>query len=404
MTDTTGLSGNEIYCLAQKELLPGGIVVGNSVHSLGMLRSFGTGLKSMLGGELHQVTNLIAEGRETAYKRLLREASDKGAAGVTGVTSDIIFHDGNIEFLSIGSAIFAQNGKERSKFTTSDDGQQLYAQLDAGYQPICFAFGNVAYSMGIARGLLGGLKTLARGEITEYSNMFNITRHLALNRIIEHARQYKANAVLGINTTILPFGNTSEMLMIGTASRNNNLSTTGDIDIVTSDMTNIELWNMAKIGYEPVKLVLGTSVYSLGLIGGITSSLKSLIKGEISELSHMIYAARENALGMIADEARAIGADDVIGVKTYVYQLGNGLIEFLAIGTAVKKTANAKTQSEQLVPQAIIVDKDTFFDSSQPDSFSANLNKATNNKFSRPKSILPLIFLIVIFIILKTMH
>ncbi len=94
----------------------------------------------------------------------------------------------------------------------------------------------------------------------------------------------------------------------------------------------------------------------------------------------------------------------MIGVKTYVYQLGNGLIEFLAIGTAVKKTANAKTQSEQLVPQAIIVDKDTFFDSSQPDSFSANLNQATNNKFSRPKSILPLIFLIVIFIILKTMH
>lgn len=50
----------------------------------------------------------------------------------------------------------------------------------------------------------------------------------------------------------------------------------------------------------------------------------------------MIYDARENALGIINDEAKAIGADDVIGVKTYVYQLGNGLVEFLAIGTAVK--------------------------------------------------------------------
>ncbi len=31
----TGLSGNEIYCLAQKGYSPGNIVVGNSVHSLG---------------------------------------------------------------------------------------------------------------------------------------------------------------------------------------------------------------------------------------------------------------------------------------------------------------------------------------------------------------------------------
>jgi hypothetical protein len=37
MAITTGLSGNEIYCLAQKNFNPGNIVVGNSVHSLGFL-------------------------------------------------------------------------------------------------------------------------------------------------------------------------------------------------------------------------------------------------------------------------------------------------------------------------------------------------------------------------------
>jgi hypothetical protein len=34
----TGLSGNEIYCLAQLGYEPGNIVVGNSVHSLGLVR------------------------------------------------------------------------------------------------------------------------------------------------------------------------------------------------------------------------------------------------------------------------------------------------------------------------------------------------------------------------------
>ena len=399
MTVTTGLSGNEIFCLAKKNYTPGSLVVGNSVHSLGMMRTVGSGLKAMLGGELTQITKLIEEGRETAYKRMLQEAVVNKASGITGVTSQLIVHGSNVEFLSIGSVIHSNDDTETHKFSTSDDGQELYAQLDAGFQPICFAFGNVAYSMGVARGLLGGLKTLGRGEIKEYSDMFNHTRHLALNRIMDHAKQYKANAVLGIRTTILPFGGVNEMLMIGTASYNSQLTTNAGVEVVTSDMTNIEMWNMANMGYEPVKLLLGTSVYSLGLVGGITSALKSLFKGEINELTRMIYAARENALGIITDEAKAIGADDIVGVKTYVYQLGNGLVEFLAIGTAVKKSTRIKTQSEQLIPQAIVVDKDTFYDSANQNSFSVDINKGAKpiNKGSR-SLLFPVLFIIFIII------
>lgn len=398
MAVTTGLSGNEVFCLAKKSYSPGSLVVGNSVHSLGMMRSVGSGLKAMLGGELTQITQLIEEGRETAYKRMLQEAVAHKASGITGVTSQIIVHGSNVEFLSIGSVIHSNNDAEAHKFSTSDDGQELYAQLDAGFQPICFSFGNVAYSMGVARGILGGLKTLGRGEIKEYSDMFNHTRHLALNRIIEHAKQYKANAVLGIRTTILPFGGVNEMLMIGTASYNPQLATTA-VEVATSDMTNIEMWSMANMGYEPVKLLLGTSVFSLGLVGGITSALKSLFKGEINELTRMIYAARENALGIITDEAKAIGADDVVGVKTYVYQLGNGLVEFLAIGTAVKKSSRLKTQSEQLIPQAIAVDKDTFYDSTSQDSFAVDVNKGA--KPINRGSFSFVVPLIIIFIIIN---
>lgn len=374
MTVTTGLSGNEIYCLAQKGYEPGNIVVGNSVHSLGLIGSIGSGMKAMLGGEIKQVTTLIEEGRETAYKRMLQEAKDYGATGITGVTSELIFHGSNIEFLSIGSAINASGAAGKEKFSTSDNGQQLYAQLDVGFRPICFAFGNAAYSMGIGRGLMGGIKRLARGEIKEYSSIFNTTRHLALNRIINHAAQYKANAVLGIKTTILPFGGLSEMLMIGTASHHPSLPSEFSGKPATSNLTNIELWNMAQLGFMPIRLLLGTSVYSLGVVGGITSTIKSFVRGEINELTKLIYQARENALEIINKEANDIGADDIVGVKTYVYDLGNGLIEFLAIGTAVKRTSILKTQSEQLIPQAIIANEDTYFDSNRAGNLNVNVN------------------------------
>jgi uncharacterized protein YbjQ (UPF0145 family) len=189
--------------------------------------------------------------------------------------------------------------------------------------------------------------------------------------------------------------------MIGTGSYNSQLLTDAHIDVVTSDMTNIEMWNMASMGYAPMKLLLGTSVYSLGFVGGITSALKSFVRGEINELTRMIYAARENALAIINEEAKAIGADDVVGVKTYVYQLGNGLIEFLAIGTAVKKTARIKTESAQLPVQAIVADKDTFYDSQNETGFNVNVNTGAK-PINTGAFIIPI--LVFIFVLIQVLH
>ncbi len=130
------------------------------------------------------------------------------------------------------------------------------------------------------------------------------------------------------------------------------------------------------MGYMPVQLVLGVSVYSLGFVGGITAALKGLGRGEISELTSLIYEARENAIARIAADATACGADDVVGVKTNVYQLGGGLIEFLAIGTAVKRIPGLTTVSEQLPPQAIIRDRDTFINTAET-ALGTNLNQQT---------------------------
>ena len=63
MAVMTGLSGNEIYGLHLKGMLPGELVVGNSVYAMGLFGSLGAGVRNMMGGEVTQVTQIIHEGR-----------------------------------------------------------------------------------------------------------------------------------------------------------------------------------------------------------------------------------------------------------------------------------------------------------------------------------------------------
>jgi uncharacterized protein YbjQ (UPF0145 family) len=356
----TGLSGNEIYCLALKGLSPGELVIGNSVYALGFVGGIGAVFKAAFGGEVTQISQIIHEGRKQSYARMVEEAQQRGGVGITGVTSELRHFHGNIEFLSVASCLHAADEtKPKGLFSTSGDGQELYCQLDAHYTPLQFVFGNVAYSTGVGGGLLGSLKTLGRGEIKQFSDIFNATRHLALARIVAEARAVGANAVVGIKTEVMPFKGVHEMVMMGTASHNPQLPEQHTSEPVTSDLTCEEMWNLTNMGYVPLKLLMGTAVYSLGVIGGLKAMFKSFSRGEISDLTSLIYDAREHAIGLIKQEAAAIGADDVVGIKTHIHEWG-GLLEFMAIGTALRRVPNISTVTATLPPQAIIKDKDTW--------------------------------------------
>ncbi len=368
----TGLSGNEIWCLQQKGYAPGDVVIGNSVHSLGFLGGIGAGLQNIFGGEVTNITSIIHEGRQASYERMVNEAKQRGGTSIAGVTSERKHFRGNIEFLSVASCVHgAGNGPEELAFTSDCDGQELFCMMDAGYTPVKFVFGNVAYSIGVGGGLLGGLKSLARGEIREYSDVFNATRHLALERAMQEAQAAGANAVLAIDTRIMPFQGVHEMLMMGTAARHPALEN-GPMrgGVVSSDLTCEEMWNLANLGYAPMKLVLATAVYSLGVVGGLMAALKSFVRGEISDLTSLIYDAREHALGLLRREADALGADDVVGIRTHVHEF-QGLIEFMAIGTAVKRMPGIGTASAALPVQAIIRDRETWI--SDDDMFTARI-------------------------------
>jgi uncharacterized protein YbjQ (UPF0145 family) len=187
-----------------------------------------------------------------------------------------------------------------------------------------------------------------------------LTRHHALERLVNHARSLDANAVVGVRTSVLHFAGFHEMYMTGTAATHPLLPEQCRAKSVSSDMTGDELWAMTQLGYMPIKLLISTSVYSLGAIGGIKAAFKSFTRGEISDLTTLIYDARENVFDRLNKEATALGAEEVVGIKTYIIELGPSLVEIFAVGTAVRKLPGMTVKTPALPVQAITRDKDTW--------------------------------------------
>lgn len=351
----SGLGGNEAFCLRLKGYHPGQMVVGNSVQSLGVFGGITAGARNVIGGESVAVTNVVKRGRDAALHKLENEAGQVNASGVTGVTSGVKTFAGKVEFLAKGSAV---TGSEADPFfMTSFSGKELYCMLDAGYKPMRYVFGNIAYSVGLGGNLMAGLKTLVGGEIREFSNILNKTRHAALDRMTAEAGTHGANVVLGVEVDLMNLANFREMLMFGTAAYHPFLPKN---QVASCDLTCDELWSMANMGYAPIKIVMGTAVYSIGVVGGIMAAMKALRQGEVPELTKLVYDAREHALDLIEREAKACGADMVIGTDVYIQELGNGLVEFMAIGTAMKEVRGMKTTQAALPAQATAEHRSTF--------------------------------------------
>ncbi|MGH7739180.1 MAG: heavy metal-binding domain-containing protein [bacterium] len=399
----SGFSGNEIFCLDELGFESGQLCLGNNVVALGVVRGIGAGLSNLAGGEVTEITRLVHDGRANAFQRMLKETGQYGGIGVAGVTLNMIKHGANLEFIALGSTVHDPKAKDgQAWFSTSASGQRLYCQMDSGFTPVSFVFGNVAYSIGVGGNIKGVLRGLKRGEVPQYSEIFDRTRHLALERIKGEAKRRQANAVIGIETSIIPLLGVQEMMMTGTASNHPKLKDYAD-DPVTSDMTNEELWNMVNLGYLPIRLVMGVSVYSLGFTSGILSGLKSLAGGQVDTLTELLYEAREKALARIEKDAEECGADEVVGVKTRVYSLGGGLVEFMVIGTAVKKVKGAATLHPALPPQAIIRDYETFVDTTEGMSVTVTKRRAASASATQrgPISFILTILFIIFYIWLR---
>lgn len=106
----------------------------------------------------------------------------------------------------------------------------------------------------------------------------------------------------------------------------------------TSNLSATDFWMITDAGYEPAGFVLGNSVMSMGVSGGIATAFKGLARGELTQLTQLMYSARELSLQRMKAEADALGADAVVNVNVEIIHRSEEIMEVVATGTAVRKT------------------------------------------------------------------
>jgi uncharacterized protein YbjQ (UPF0145 family) len=118
----------------------------------------------------------------------------------------------------------------------------------------------------------------------------------------------------------------------------------------TSDLTTPEVLLLEGEGFRPLTQVMGSCFYNVGFqympAGGYYGGWAGAgmpASGQTFELETQTEAwneARRLALARLAEEAKLAGADAVVGVRVQrgAYDWAAGLLEFLAVGTAVAST------------------------------------------------------------------
>ncbi|MGH7609111.1 MAG: heavy metal-binding domain-containing protein [Candidatus Dormibacteria bacterium] len=103
--------------------------------------------------------------------------------------------------------------------------------------------------------------------------------------------------------------------------------------LFTSDLSISEFLLVKEAGFDPVGLVVGSSIYHIGV--QIANYRQNQ---ELQVLSQAMYQARELAMSRMEEEADALDADGIVGVRLDInrYEWGQGLAEFMAVGTAVR--------------------------------------------------------------------
>ncbi|MGB9605311.1 MAG: YbjQ family protein [Bryobacteraceae bacterium] len=86
---------------------------------------------------------------------------------------------------------------------------------------------------------------------------------------------------------------------------------------------------------KTVGLVRGSCVRARHLGKDILAWLRNVVGGEIHEYTKLLAESREQALDRMVAEARELGANAVVGVRFMTSDVGTGMAEMLAYGTAV---------------------------------------------------------------------
>ena len=91
-------------------------------------------------------------------------------------------------------------------------------------------------------------------------------------------------------------------------------------------------------GYRIVRtlgLVRGNTIRTRHLGKDILAAFKNLVGGEVMEYTKMLAESREQAIDRMIEDAEAVGANAIVGLRLTTASIMQGAAELLAYGTAV---------------------------------------------------------------------
>ncbi len=83
-------------------------------------------------------------------------------------------------------------------------------------------------------------------------------------------------------------------------------------------------------------MVRGSSIRTRHLGRDVIAVLRNIAGGEVYEYTKMLAEAREQAVDRMVEEAQALDADAIVGVRFQTSMVMSGAAEMLCYGTAVR--------------------------------------------------------------------
>ena len=105
-----------------------------------------------------------------------------------------------------------------------------------------------------------------------------------------------------------------------------------DFLVVTTTTNDIPGYKITKVYGE----VFGLIVRSRNIFSNVGAGLRTIFGGEVRGYTKLLAATREQAIERMCEEAKAKGANAIIGMNFDSGVMGNIMNEVAAYGTAVK--------------------------------------------------------------------
>jgi uncharacterized protein YbjQ (UPF0145 family) len=233
----------------------------------------------------------------------------------------------------------------RGFFTSDLSVNEFLLVKEAGFEPLGLVLGSSIYHIGFQQA-----NWSQNMEMQVLTQAMYHARELAMTRMEEEADQLGADGVVGVRLTIGRYDwgvDMAEFIAVGTAVKHagGELHRAPGGRPFTSDLSGQDFSTLLRAGYRPVGLVMGNCVYHVARQGMMQSMRQMGRNIEMTNFTQALYDARELAMGRMQNEAEAVQAGGLVGVRLNQASHGWGshVIEFMAVATAVIPTQDDHT-------------------------------------------------------------